>query len=66
MSNFKATHVIMTQANKAGTNGVLHCFKFGTEVMWVKAQHGYIKVVNANGSLQFVQLSDLRVATENV
>lgn len=60
---FQITHVIMTQADKARTNGVTHCFSFGTEVMWIKAMHGYVKVVNANGSVQFVQLNDLRVAT---
>lgn len=62
---FQATHVIMTQADKAHTNGVMHCFKFGTEVMWVKAKapYDYVKVVNANGSIQFVKLTDLRVTT---
>jgi hypothetical protein len=66
MNNFKHTHVIMTELDKAETNGVKHFFKFGTEVVWVKAHHGFVEVVNANGSKQFVQLSDLRVATEYV
>lgn len=65
MSKFNATHVIMTQADKAFSNGVCHCFKFGTEVVWIKAFRTHIKVVNANGSVQFVQLSDLRVSSIN-
>lgn len=60
---FQATHVIMTQADKSYTNGVKHCFKFGTEVMWIKSQYNFIKVVNVNGSVQFVELNDLRVVT---
>lgn len=60
---FQATHVIMTQANKARTNGIVHCYTFGTEVMWVKARANTVKVISRDGTIQFVNLSDLRVAT---
>lgn len=63
MTKFEATHVVMTQSNQARTNGVLHCYKFGTEVMWVKSFHNRIKVVSCDGTVQFVELKDLRVAT---
>lgn len=62
-AKFQATHVIMTQANKARTNGVVHCFKFGTEVEWLTTVGGMVKVVNDFGTVQFVELSDLRVST---
>lgn len=60
----ETTHIIMTQADKGYTNGVSHCFKFGTEVMWLGNTKTHVKVVNANGSVQFVTLNDLRVATK--
>lgn len=60
---FQATHVIMTQANKARTNGVVHNYPFGTEVMWVKARANTIKVISRDGTVQFVNMNDLRVAT---
>lgn len=61
---FQTTHIIMTQANTNRTNGVKHCFKFGTEVMWVKTAAGqHVKVVGRDGTVQFVELDDLRVST---
>ncbi|QNO00355.1 hypothetical protein QGX21_gp055 [Pseudomonas phage phiPsa315] len=60
---FTATHVIMTQLDKI-TPEVIHCFKFGTEVEWLKTSGQYIKVKNRNGSIQYVTLSDLRLSTE--
>lgn len=60
---FQATHVIMTQANKARTNGIVHYYPFGTEVMWIKARANTIKVISRDGTVQFVEMNDLRVAT---
>lgn len=56
---FKPTHKIVTEANKARTNNVLHCYKAGTLVEWVKSTKTHVHVINANGSVQFVALSDL-------
>lgn len=64
MTKFEATHVVMTQSDNKRTNGVVHCYKFGTEVMWVKARANTIKVVSCDGTVQFVELKDLRVATK--
>lgn len=60
---FQATHIIMTQTNKAHTNNVVHAYRFGTPVMWVKARANTIKVVSEDGTIQFVELKDLRLAT---
>lgn len=56
---FKPTHKIVTESNKTRTNDVCHCYKAGTLVEWVKAVHGYVHVVNENGSIQFVLITDL-------
>lgn len=56
---FKPTHKIVTESNKGRTNNVIHCYKAGTLVEWVKVAGGHVHVVNANGSVQFVQPSDL-------
>lgn len=56
---FKPTHKIVTEANKARTNGVVHVYKFGTLVEVQDSTSRIVKVVNANGSVQFVQRSDL-------
>lgn len=61
---FEVTHIVMTQADKGHTNGVLHCYSFGTEVMWLGNTKTHVKVVNRNGSVQFVNLNDLRVSTK--
>jgi hypothetical protein len=56
---FNPTHKIVTEANKTRTNNVGHCYKAGTLVEWVKATKTHIQVVNANGSVQFVLITDL-------
>jgi len=56
---FKPTHKIVTESNKTRTNNVAHCYKAGTLVEWIKTAGNHMQVVNANGSVQFVQLSDL-------
>lgn len=56
---FNPTHKIVTEADKARTNNVGHCYKAGTLVEWVKATKTHVHVVNANGSVQFVTLKDL-------
>lgn len=56
---FKPTHKIVTESNANRTNNVGHCYKAGTLVEWVKTAGSHVQVVNANGSVQFVQHSDL-------
>lgn len=62
---FTPTHVIMTQLDSV-TPHIVHLFKFGTEVEWIKAFRTHIKVRNRNGSIQYVELSDIRLSTEGV
>lgn len=63
-TSFNATHVIMTELDKAETNGIKHFFKFGTEVELIKCTPFHLVVVNARGSVQYVELSDVRLMTE--
>ncbi|QHZ60133.1 hypothetical protein PJKIFABJ_00197 [Pseudomonas phage PE09] len=62
---FTPTHVIMTQLDSV-TPHIVHLFKFGTEVEWIKASRTHIMVRNANGSVQWVYMTDLRLMTEGV
>lgn len=56
---FKPTHKIVTESNKTRSNNVVHCYKRGTLVEVQGQTDLIVKVVNANGSVQFVQPSDL-------
>lgn len=56
---FKPTHKIVTEANKARSNGTIHAFKRGTLVEVKDSTSRIVKVVNSGGTVQFVQHSDL-------
>jgi hypothetical protein len=56
---FKPTHKIVTESTKVRDNGVVHCYKRGTLVQSLAGDQLFVKVVNENGSVQFVRPSDM-------
>lgn len=56
---FKPTHKIVTEATEVRDNGVVHCYKRGTLVESLQTVQLFVKVVNENGSVQFVRPSDM-------
>lgn len=59
--NFEATHLITTEVDARHLNGIIHNFKLGTDVEWVKTMpNGMVKVKSESGTIQLVKLSDLK------
>lgn len=60
--NFQVTHLITTQVDQKHLNGIVHNFKVGTGVEWLKTMpNGMVKVKNETSTIQLVKLTDIKV-----